>query len=110
MQNIILLLLQVVEKENRKKNIQLPTRVIYRRWNVFSKIDQSSKRLRREWLNVIILVKLHFNRSFYRKIFMEKSYQPIHPTSNRILQKKWDEKYYSDHKTLVNLSLSLGKL
>lgn len=34
---------------------------------------------------------------------MHKSYQPILPTSNRILQKKWDEKYYGDHKTLVKI-------
>jgi hypothetical protein len=34
---------------------------------------------------------------------MHKSYQPILPTSNRILQKKWDDKYYSEHRILVIL-------
>lgn len=32
---------------------------------------------------------------------MHKSYQPTRPAANRLLQKKWDEKYYSDHRILV---------
>ena len=54
-------------------------------------------------------VQYDLNLSFYRKIFldktMHKSYHPILPTSNRILQKKWDDKYYSEHRILVTLSL-----
>jgi hypothetical protein len=32
---------------------------------------------------------------------MHKSYQSTLPSSNKILQKKWDEKYYSEHRILV---------
>ena len=32
---------------------------------------------------------------------MHKSYQPTRPAANRLLQKKWDEKYYSEHRLLV---------
>ncbi|CAF0725761.1 unnamed protein product [Adineta ricciae] len=32
---------------------------------------------------------------------MHKSYQPIRPATNRLLQKKWDEKYHSEHQILV---------
>ncbi len=34
---------------------------------------------------------------------MHKSYQPTLPAANRFLQKKWDDKYYSEHKLLVSL-------
>ncbi len=41
---------------------------------------------------------------------MHKSYQPTLPAANRLLQKKWDDKYYSEHRLLVilfdNLRLS----
>ena len=36
---------------------------------------------------------------------MHKSYQPIRPASNRLLQKKWDEKYHSEHQILVRAIL-----
>ncbi|CAF0753815.1 unnamed protein product [Rotaria sordida] len=32
---------------------------------------------------------------------MHKSYQPTRPAANRLLQKKWDDKYYSEHRLLV---------
>ncbi|UJR33702.1 hypothetical protein I4U23_021131 [Adineta vaga] len=32
---------------------------------------------------------------------MHRSYQPILPSSNRLLQKKWDDKYYYEHQLLV---------
>lgn len=32
---------------------------------------------------------------------MHKSYQPTLPAANRLLQKKWDDKYYSEHRLLV---------
>ncbi|CAM4765773.1 unnamed protein product [Rotaria magnacalcarata] len=32
---------------------------------------------------------------------MHKSYQPTIPASNRYLKKKWDEKYYSEHRILI---------
>ncbi|CAF3378150.1 unnamed protein product, partial [Rotaria sp. Silwood2] len=32
---------------------------------------------------------------------MHKSYQSTGPASNRFLKKKWDDKYYSDHRILV---------
>ena len=37
---------------------------------------------------------------------MHKSYQPTLPSANRLLQKKWDDKYYSEHRLLVG-SISL---
>lgn len=32
---------------------------------------------------------------------MHRSYQPTLPAANRLLQKKWDQKYYSEHQILV---------
>ncbi|CAF0792764.1 unnamed protein product [Adineta steineri] len=32
---------------------------------------------------------------------MHKSYQPTLPAANRLLQKKWDDKYFSEHRILV---------
>ncbi len=32
---------------------------------------------------------------------MHRSYQPTLPAANRLLQKKWDDKYYSEHRLLV---------
>ncbi len=32
---------------------------------------------------------------------MHKSYQSTLPTANRLLKKKWDDKYYSEHQILV---------
>ncbi|CAF0788058.1 unnamed protein product [Adineta steineri] len=34
-------------------------------------------------------------------ISMHKSYQPTLPAANRLLQKKWDDKYFSEHRILV---------
>lgn len=34
---------------------------------------------------------------------MHKSYQSTRPSANRLLQKKWDDKYYSEHRLLVNI-------
>ena len=32
---------------------------------------------------------------------MHKAYQPTLPAANRLLQKKWDDKYYAEHRLLV---------
>lgn len=32
---------------------------------------------------------------------MHKSYQSTLPSANRLLQKKWDDKYYAEHRILV---------
>lgn len=32
---------------------------------------------------------------------MHKSYQSVLPSSNRLLKKKWDDKYYDEHRLLV---------
>ena len=39
-------------------------------------------------------------------IAMHKSYQSTLPSSNRLLKKKWDDKYYSEHRILVISSSS----
>lgn len=32
---------------------------------------------------------------------MHKSYQPILPSTNKLLKKRWDETYYNEHRRLV---------
>jgi len=38
---------------------------------------------------------------------MHKSYQPILPSTNKLLKKKWDEMYYNEHRRLVSYQWSL---
>ena len=33
---------------------------------------------------------------------MHKSYQSILPTHNKLLQKRWDQKYYQEHRQKVS--------
>ncbi len=41
---------------------------------------------------------------------MHKAYQPSRPCSNRLLQKRWDEKYYNEHKAKVSFPEHLSEL
>jgi len=33
---------------------------------------------------------------------MHKSYQPVLPSTNKLLKKKWDDTYYNEHRRLVS--------
>lgn len=51
--------------------------------------------------SVHIVLVISIATSQLKGVIMHKSYQPILPSTNKLLKKRWDETYYNEHRRLV---------